>query len=433
MIKTSIFEKLAAISLSLLVLVLPFIKGGMLEWVAPVLMVTGLFMFISMAAHKAFYTEINVKDELAWFAPLFVLTAWVALQLFVFPGIFGWYAVFTAEDIQGTFFEDFTTPVDLITSFRWLGYFFVYWAVVWVSANLRLSLIKPLLWLMVAVSGLIAVYSLIAYVGGHKTILGIWEKTYFECCATGTFVNRNHFANFLAISAPIALFCFFSRNSGESVKSFVYVLAITYMIITLSAVLTSQSRMGVTALMVGLMVWVVYFFKSIKSVESSVTYMRYVVVSIIVALLAWVLWFGFEDVLYRFLNGEMSDARSEFRQTMYSLPIKAWILGIQPGVFPDVYSYYADSDTNVRLSHAHNDYLEFFLEIGVIGSTLFILSCFPKVLAIFNAGKSYFKALSVPVIMVMLIHSLVDFNMHIPSNAVYFFIAVGLLANRKVK
>ncbi len=141
------------------------------------------------------------------------------------------------------------------------------------------------------------------------------------------------------------------------------------------------------------------------------------------------LWFGFDGLIDRFSQSSLGDSRKEFRQTMYGMPGASWLLGIQPGTFSDIYSYYAPSDVNFRLNHAHNDYLEFALEIGFIGLLLFLISLLPLFKRMVAAKSLKVKSYGVAALLIMIVHSLVDFSMHLPANAIYFFVLIGLWLN----
>lgn len=426
------FEFVAFALLALLMMIIPFPKGGMVDWVAPALIGVGVLLFLSMSLHKLFYTQIDIKLEMIWFAPILVTLVWVGLQLFVFPQLFGWYALFDDEEIKGTFFEDFVSPIDLITSIQWMGYFFTYWCVAWVASNLSKRYVKLLLWMIVIISMVVASYALIAFLGKHNTILGIWEKVDNIRFATGSFVNRNHFANFIVICLPVALSLLVERDFDSIKSKLALPLIVLYLIVVISAVISSQSRMGGILLLIAIIVWFACYLARVREqtfTQEGVLLKRVILGCCAAFVIVWMFWFGFNETFERFFSLGLGEARSEFRYTMYSMPTMAWLLGIQPGVFSDVYSYYAPVDINFRLSHAHNDFLEFALEFGVIGSVLLLLALVPLVLKIANHSKSIVYNAVLVVSVVMFFHSLVDFSLHIPANAVYFWSIIGLGAN----
>lgn len=88
--------------------------------------------------------------------------------------------------------------------------------------------------------------------------------------------------------------------------------------------------------------------------------------------------------------------------------------------------------------YAHNDYLQVLAETGVLGfaslmSALFIFFYSSlKALTRLSAAGNYFRFYvllgSLTGIFSILVHSLTDFNLQIPSNALYFAFLIGLSA-----
>ena len=89
------------------------------------------------------------------------------------------------------------------------------------------------------------------------------------------------------------------------------------------------------------------------------------------------------------------------------------------------------------MNHAHNDYLEALVETGVVGGLCclwFIAVLFIEaVRGLKELGSSFGAALNLAGLMGccgILVHSLVDFNLHIPANALLFFVAAHLATAR---
>src|SRR4030095_4084155 len=79
--------------------------------------------------------------------------------------------------------------------------------------------IRRALYLLVAVGTFQAFYGVLEYLSGHQHIFA-YQKRYYIDAATGTFVNRNHYAAFLEMTLLVALGLFFSRwrepQAGET-------------------------------------------------------------------------------------------------------------------------------------------------------------------------------------------------------------------------
>lgn len=83
--------------------------------------------------------------------------------------------------------------------------------------------------------------------------------------------------------------------------------------------------------------------------------------------------------------------------------------------------------------HAHNDYLEVLAESGIIGGASLIGLAFGGLgylFVLWMKRKDYFVRGIVfgcmAGIVSLLLHSFVDFNLHIPANALYFVVLFAL-------
>jgi O-antigen ligase len=113
--------------------------------------------------------------------------------------------------------------------------------------------------------------------------------------------------------------------------------------------------------------------------------------------------------------------------------IQANPLGVGPGNFQDIYRRYQTFQLNALIDHAHNDYLESAAEWGLpIASIfwtvlMFILFRTVRLFLSLRSSQQNGVALAcIGAIFSILLHSLADFNLQIPSNAMLFFTLVGI-------
>jgi O-antigen ligase len=85
--------------------------------------------------------------------------------------------------------------------------------------------------------------------------------------------------------------------------------------------------------------------------------------------------------------------------------------------------------------HAHNDYLEMLADTGVVGMALFVWmlvgvfrSGFSKVMDRDDEEGRLLTLAALTGIVGILIHSFIDFNLHIPANAALFFVLCAAVA-----
>jgi len=98
-------------------------------------------------------------------------------------------------------------------------------------------------------------------------------------------------------------------------------------------------------------------------------------------------------------------------------------------VFPRYESLY---DGNV-VQHTHNDYVEALAETGIVGGLLgaafLLLLLWASWARLVGAAESADMAYHIGAVAAcagLLVHSLVDFNLHIPSNALIFLLQSAL-------
>jgi O-antigen ligase len=304
--------------------------------------------------------------------------------------------------------------------------------------------IRTLLYPLLAVSIFQAAYGIYQY------LLDIRNSAYPDLIsATGSFVNRNHFAGYLEMSIPIALGYALSLGAWQDSKrrslfrtwissDHLYKQALLLFLvgIMLLALILSKSRMGIISAMLSL----AFFFVTYYGLKRDKIKIGWMLVFVVAVALLYGLWIGLYPVFERFLQIE-GDAPGRILVWKDSLnAIKDFpLLGTGFGTFSYVYPLYKNSMEQAFVySYAHNDYLQLMVETGLIGFALLITAL---LLLIFNSLRSlkgfseqgdysrFFLGLgALTGIISILIHSLADFNLHIPANALYFAFLIGLLA-----
>jgi O-antigen ligase len=150
-------------------------------------------------------------------------------------------------------------------------------------------------------------------------------------------------------------------------------------------------------------------------------------------------YFGIEEVAQRLEQTTVAEASNRIDLFDYALPYVLDYLpfGSGAGSFSAAFLPYSGPEVVIPYDHAHNDYLEFLGEWGIVG-------CLPMGLAVLlslgTAGfalrerhDSLLRAMGFGAFMgivALLIHSFVDFNWQIPANAGFFtvLLAMGWLA-----
>ncbi|MCS7307452.1 MAG: O-antigen ligase family protein [Aquificaceae bacterium] len=278
----------------------------------------------------------------------------------------------------------------------------------------------------------------------------LWEKVHFAGTARGTFINRNHFAGFLELTTFLTIaymlslgrwkeeFSFKNLVSSEHMYKQMVLLFISATMVT--ALLLSMSRGGIVSFLGGLVFFVTLIAIKLKSYrhkkEGGVyEYVLLLLLSLAVIVMSWA---SIGYIQSRFMKAE-EDAQSRISVWLDSIKgIKEHpLLGTGGGTFE--YAYYMYKERNKEsliYEHAHNDYIEYAVETGLVGAFLFFLPFFSflflgiRKLISLNLRKSsleFFSLLAcITGIFSILVHSLVDFNLQIPANLYLAYALVGI-------
>ena len=156
---------------------------------------------------------------------------------------------------------------------------------------------------------------------------------------------------------------------------------------------------------------------------------------------AFVVWLGIGHTMERFAQLWSVELSTERRAAMLKdtwqifldHPWKGTGLGTLVAIYPGYASVY---DGRI-VDHAHNDYVEMMAETGFVGLLLglaFLVLLFRSALSRLGSDTHSF-ALAVRIgglvaCSGIVLHSLVDFNLHIPSNALLFLLQASLATSR---
>ncbi|HEY1421898.1 MAG TPA: O-antigen ligase family protein [Candidatus Acidoferrum sp.] len=249
----------------------------------------------------------------------------------------------------------------------------------------------------------------------------------------GPYVNRNHFAGFVELVLPMAFVPLLLGRVRRERLLLVGMLAI----IPMSALFLSASRGGIISLGAELA-----FLALVLALRR--TGRRNILVGGTVLLLAFltVSWLGVNEILSRFSSLQSlevhADKRASMRYGAWHIFLDHPVLGTGLGTLQQVYPPYETVYDGKIVNHAHNDYLEALAETGVLGGICcgwFVLTLFMDGLRFLRSSDNSFAATlrlcGWTGCWGLLIHSLVDFNLHIPSNLLLFLL-MALLATAQI-
>ncbi len=400
-------------SFSLLIFVVAFAalaKGGNSVWARELVIMAVALAFVLMP-----WSSLVSKPAALWLLPWLVVTVFIGLQLL--------------GSIDG---QGFKTSMPLQTVAYW-AIFSAYWALAWLVSGLSIIDMRRLVAVLVALACFQAMYGLVAFIGGQETIMGIWEKEIYLQDATGSFVNRNHFAGYLALLWGIGLSYFFSYENKHGSRAAIGLrigLALIFSMVLTIAILGSHSRLGMVAGLLSVVLWIYLYVTRGHTVSK---WSKPILVGMVLAVLFGLVWFGMGKLISRFsLLG--LDTRYLVWEAMSNLPLSSWLFGIGAGSFEDVFGTIVPLNVqgDAVFREAHSDWLEFMLDFGLIGTAFIAAALVFWFIKTRPTRWSLIQYGALCGMAAIAIHSLGDFNLQIPGVAVTFWVAVGLLMNPNV-
>jgi putative inorganic carbon (HCO3(-)) transporter len=299
---------------------------------------------------------------------------------------------------------------------------------------------------MIGVSLIEAVYGISARLMGDS--FGLWRPTDGDL-AGGTFVNKNHFAANLSLSIGLSIgLCLYFLRVVESFSSrgklrglflrtsnlVLTPIGFTFggLLVLMSGMLLSQSRGALVALCLTIMAFLAVGMMLHGRKSGAVKILPYI---FLIALLAS-FWLGLGNVFSSFadvLTGDTS--RWTHWQQTWTMFSQHWFAGVGNGAYQYVFTQFKGGDyTHYLIDYAHNDHLQIFAEQGLAGATLWyaaLLLCCVRLLRAYRTqrGSERYQCVLLGCLISLgafFLHGLVDFNFHIPANALWFYTVLGL-------
>lgn len=308
-----------------------------------------------------------------------------------------------------------------------IAYFVILAGTCTASSTVSAKFWATLGWAITFYTFTISLFAIIQFFSSPQRIFWTVIPT-FGGAIFGPYVNHNHYAGLMEMLIPLTGGFFLSRRSSpsEQAVAFVVVLAVV-------SVLISGSRGGAAAILAEAVIGAIV---ALGHQRSASVWLKFGVVAITIALL--VAWLVPESVAQRYQftvrrpDVSLADRAAIARDGVQMLKARP-LAGFGLGSFATSYPRYQSIVTDLLIDHAHDDYVEALAETGLLGGALIAVA-----LSIFGAA-AWRNFLTKPVDAAlwlrfgatlgccgMLIHSAFDFNLHIPANAVWMALCVGL-------
>jgi O-antigen ligase len=273
-----------------------------------------------------------------------------------------------------------------------------------------------------------------------------FEKEAYRGMATGMFVNRNHLAGYLEMCLAVGIGLMVAQLSDRSASNWrdhaqrflqtmlsaKALIRLGLVVMVIGLVLT-RSRMGNTAFFVSMLVTGLFYIVFVRRLSRRTVI--FFASLLLIDLLVVGNFFGIEQVAERLQQTSVdSEGRDEVARDTLEIVKDYPLAGTGAGSFFSVYPMYDSGDTGSGFyKHAHNDYLEFASNLGLIAFGLLgfcvLVSLYQAIRAQLVRRDRLAQGMGFAVtmaIVALLIHSSVDFNLQIPANAATFMVVLAL-------
>jgi len=358
-----------------------------------------------------------------WWVFAAVLSVWTALQVLPLDALARTLGPYPDVLWQGESMPGQWSPNPNATLRGWAT-FIALMTLAWLVAVMPRQQ-RDFVWLVVAASALFqSLYGLTSHASGSETIFGIWPRNSAEF-VHGSFSNRNLFAGYLALTWPLVVSIWW-RQGMPGIKRLPFELRVAGSLISGAivgaALLGSASRLGSAAGLAGMLVALVLWTRFRARLSRVAVWPMYL--TGFGALVA-ATWYGLTPLAERLAatTGEASRLRV-FELMIHELPVQWWISGVGLGGFEAVFKQVQPGDISGWWDYAHNDLLQWLLEMGVVGAALLVAVG----VALWRHGR--LERETIPLYAGLTAQALValgDFSWHIPATQVVLAVYLGVL------
>ncbi|MDD1782384.1 O-antigen ligase family protein [Enterovibrio sp. ZSDZ35] len=441
-------ERFSFYSLLLLIIWLPIPLGSNRDWAWAIAEIwIALQSILLILAYRGNLPSEPIKRYKCLLFGLAFFQVWVLFQALPLPwDMLSFFSQKSADIYQlvgaPTGFISLDSRMTLTSLFKGVAYtLFVLNAIFLVNSSQRLKQVV----LAIVISGTFQ-----AFYAAMVVLLDMTESPVFgfteKGIATGSFVYKNHLANYLMMTLCMGLGLIVAQlHTSPSDSRFVFIKRLLEgilsrkmyirlcLIIMVIALVMTRSRMGNTAFFAATAIGgiiALIFYKNKPRALTALVGSVIAIDTIVVGAL-----FGLDKVKQRLVETSLG-AESRDQVVIWSLDIirDFPFTGTGMASFYTIFPMYSKADIGFY-DHAHNDYVQFLVEAGIPATLLLgfvVLYAFWRAFSTIRTRHSKtMKGIALGCIMSiigMLIHISVDFNLQPMANALTF-ILILFLAN----
>ena len=250
-----------------------------------------------------------------------------------------------------------------------------------------------------------------------------------DSMALGTYPNPDHFSLLMAIAIPFAMALLFKQlkkkkrqNMISSKKILFLMLYIILIILLFISAIFSGSRAGIALTFLAL--FLSYRQFSHKK-DKKISYLS-IIVFLIIIIGGLVMFLDIVPIIDRFVKeNPFIDGRWTIFANTWDGIWTFFPVGSGSGTFPYIYKLFQPVQQAGFINYAHNDYLELVFETGLLGVVGLILWMTLFVKRFRNIKKEAGRGLMLKQssgisLLIILIHSTLEFNLHDSFNVLFF-------------
>jgi hypothetical protein len=290
---------------------------------------------------------------------------------------------------------------------------------------------RMLLAVLVVIS-LFALFGLVSLMQLGDTLLG-FDKQFYKGYATGTFINRNSFATYLAtglvFGVPLLLQAARERDRILTKR----LASIGVIVVCLAAIaaclLATGSRMGAVAAGAGVVVTAVL---GLLVYRGSFRLGAVLVVVAAVAAIAVVALFGTGLIERLVLLPGVDEGRAEAHRQIWAAILERPWFGYGAGSFASVFPMIQQAPLSGEFvwDNTHSTYLALWFELGLVAGSIplliIVLVGWRSLRALREPSSHVTSLAAIGAIVVFGVHSLLDFSAEIEANAFLFTVILAL-------
>jgi O-antigen ligase len=421
----------------------PLAYGTVEAWSIALFELNALLLAILLSLRLIVDKSVKLRwHRLLW--PLIALLLLGSVQMIRFPESVSIYQAtgsWTTEMLtyRSLSFDPYSTQQAVVRLLALLIYF-----IAWINVLHSRERWRRLLYTAVIFGVSLAIFAIAQKLTWNGKLY--WVRPLRDGAPFGPFVNYNHYAGLMEMIFPL---CFAALPAGfvrRELKALWFVASV----LMASSIVISLSRGGVLSLGVELIFFTLLSIwwrqRSAHQGKRGEMNFRLLIPLTLAMMTVFALWVSYDQIAGRLqhsakgLNEPSAANRLEIWRNALRLFRDYPLTGVGLGAFPVIYPQYGRSSAlRERLEQTHNDYLQLLTDAGLIGGAIGLWFLIELILlarqqirtdaeqeSSLQTGMAIGSLIGITGLMV---HSLTDFNLQIPSNAFYFVLMLAIAAS----